>query len=67
MEKVYMMMMDFIMQKEIVNAISSGKKTVMFNNDSGRGVNSGPTLAFRSSTDPDGSNIFGKSILGVTD
>ena len=51
----------------LVNAISSGKKTVMFNNDSGRGVNSGPTLAFRSSTDPDGSNIFGKSILGVTD
>ena len=43
----------------------SGKKVTMVNSNTGKPKNSGPTLAFPSSNNPDDSNLSTKSILGV--
>ena len=49
-----------------VTPIPAGsKKVVMSNGNTGKPKNSGPTLAFPSSNNPDDSNLSAKSILGI--
>ena len=48
-----------------VTPIGSGKKVTMVNSNTGKPKNSGPTLAFPSSNNPDDSNLSAKSILGI--
>ena len=43
----------------------SGKKVTMVNGNTGKPKNSGPTLTFPSSNNPDDSNLSAKSILGI--
>ena len=50
---------------QMIDGPGGGKRTVMVNNNSGRGKTEGPKLAFLSSSDPDGSNIATKSVLGI--
>ena len=50
---------------QMIDGPGGGKRTVMVNNNSGRGKSEGPKLAFLSSSDPDGSNIATKSVLGI--
>ena len=50
---------------QMINGPGGGKRIVMSNNNSGRGKSEGPKLAFLSSSDPDGSNIATKSVLGI--
>ena len=50
---------------QMIDGPGGGKRTVMVNNNSGRGKSEGPKLAFLSSSDPDGSNIATKSVLGL--
>ena len=50
---------------QMIDGPGGGKRTVMVNNNSGRGKTEGPKLAFLSSSDPDGSNIATKSVLGL--
>ena len=50
---------------QMIDGPGGGKRTVMVNNNSGRGKTEGPKLVFLSSSDPDGSNIATKSVLGI--
>ena len=50
---------------DIKSIPGSGKKVTMVNANTGKPKNSGPTLTFHSSNNPDDSNLSTKSILGV--
>ena len=50
---------------DIKSIPASGKKVTMVNGNTGKSKNSGPTLNFPSSSNPDDSNLSTKSILGV--
>ncbi len=50
---------------DIKSIPGSGKKVTMVNSNTGKPKNSGPTLTFPSSSNPDDSNLSTKSILGV--
>ena len=60
-----MIVIDNTKDIQMIDGPGGGKRTVMVNNNSGRGKTEGPKLAFLSSSDPDGSNIATKSVLGI--